>query len=192
MFHKVPIHPLAQGDISELHIGLKGTMGALYLKDLAEKTRRGLEGRVHAGRCIGNPPYGYRVVRKLKDDGEVDRGLRAIDPEQAAVVRRIYESVRRRSQSAGSPKRSMPRASKDHVAAPGSTLRSAGGPCEATGCCATSSTLADWSGVDGSTPRIPLAVPEFGVTTVPKAFSPSRSHTCASSTTSCGRECKRD
>ena len=92
VFHKVRIHTLAEGDISELHIGLKGTMGALYLKDLAEKTRRGLAGRIHAGRCIGSPPYGYTVVRKLKDDGELDRGLRAIDPEQAAVVRRIFEA----------------------------------------------------------------------------------------------------
>ena len=37
-FHKVRIVTLAEGDISELHIGLKGTMGALFLKDLV--TRR--------------------------------------------------------------------------------------------------------------------------------------------------------
>ena len=92
MFHHVRIHTVGEGDISELHIGLKGTMGALYLKDLSEKTRRGLEGRIHAGRCIGNPPYGYTVVRKLKDDGELDRGLRAIDPDKAAIVRRIFEA----------------------------------------------------------------------------------------------------
>jgi hypothetical protein len=35
--------------VNELHIGLKGTMGALFLKDLADKTRRGLRGRVEAG-----------------------------------------------------------------------------------------------------------------------------------------------
>ena len=91
-FHKVRILTLAEGEISELHIGLKGTMGALYLKELAEKTRRGLEGRVHAGRFTGGPAYGYSVVRKLKDDGERDRGLRAIDAEQAVVVRRIFQS----------------------------------------------------------------------------------------------------
>ena len=32
---------LPEGAINELHIGLKVTMGALYLKDLADKTRRG-------------------------------------------------------------------------------------------------------------------------------------------------------
>ena len=67
-------------------------MGALYLKDLAEKTRRGLESRVHAGRCTGDPAYGYIVVRNLKEDGELDRGLRAIDPDKAAIVRRIFEA----------------------------------------------------------------------------------------------------
>ncbi len=91
VFHRVRIHTLAEGIVSELHIGLKGTMGALYLKDLADKTRRGLEGRIHAGRCTGTPPYGYTVVRRLGPDGELDRGLRAIDPARAAVVRRVFE-----------------------------------------------------------------------------------------------------
>ena len=41
-FADVRIVTLSEGEVSELHIGLKGTMGALYLKDLADKTRRGL------------------------------------------------------------------------------------------------------------------------------------------------------
>jgi DNA invertase Pin-like site-specific DNA recombinase len=98
VFHKVRIHTLAEGDVSELHIGLKGTMGALYLKDLAEKTRRGLEGRVYAGRSTGAPAYGYTVVRKFREDGQLDRGLREIDPQQAVVVKRLC-IVRRRGQS---------------------------------------------------------------------------------------------
>ena len=46
---------LAEGEISELHVGLKGTMNALFLKDLADKTRRGLRGRVEAGQ-VGRWP----------------------------------------------------------------------------------------------------------------------------------------
>ena len=53
LFAGIKIVTLAEGEISELHVGLKGTMGALYLKDLALKTRRGLEGRVRAGRSGG-------------------------------------------------------------------------------------------------------------------------------------------
>ncbi len=37
----VQLITLAEGEISELHIGLKGTMNALFLKDLAQKTKRG-------------------------------------------------------------------------------------------------------------------------------------------------------
>ena len=32
---------LSEGEISPLHVGLKGTMNALFLKDLADKVRRG-------------------------------------------------------------------------------------------------------------------------------------------------------
>ncbi|WEO71557.1 recombinase family protein [Agrobacterium vitis] len=52
-FAGVSIVTLSEGEVSELHIGLKGTMGALYLKDLADKTRRGLRGRVEEGQIRG-------------------------------------------------------------------------------------------------------------------------------------------
>ena len=90
-FAGMRIVTLAEGEVSELHVGLKGTMGALYLKDLADKTRRGLEGRVREGRSGGGLCYGYRVVRgTLGRDGEPERGLREVDPAQAMVVRRIF------------------------------------------------------------------------------------------------------
>ena len=82
---------LAEGPISELHIGLKGTMNALFLKDLAQKTRRGQRGRVEAGKIPGGNSYGYRIVRRLLDDGSVSTGEREIDAAQSAIVRRIFE-----------------------------------------------------------------------------------------------------
>ncbi len=42
-FAGVSIITLAEGEISELHVGLKGTMNALLLKDLALKTHRGFD-----------------------------------------------------------------------------------------------------------------------------------------------------
>ena len=89
-FAGVRIVTLSEGEVSELHIGLKGTMGALFLKDLGDKTRRGQVGRVAKGRIPGGISYGYRRVVKLGSDGEPERGLREIDEEQAAVVRRIF------------------------------------------------------------------------------------------------------
>lgn len=52
-FQGIPIVTVAEGEISELHIGLKGTMSSLFLKDLAQKTHRGLEGRVRKGKSAG-------------------------------------------------------------------------------------------------------------------------------------------
>ena len=89
-FLGIAIHTLAEGEITELHVGLKGTMNALYLKDLAQKTRRGLEGRVRAGRSAGGLCYGYRVAKRTGADGERVRGHREIDAAEAAIVRRIF------------------------------------------------------------------------------------------------------
>ena len=82
-FAGIQIVTVAEGVISELHVGLKGTMNALYLKDLAIKTRRGLEGRVREGRSGGGLCYGYDLVA-----GDV--GARRVNLAQAEVVRRIF------------------------------------------------------------------------------------------------------
>jgi site-specific DNA recombinase len=86
-FAGVSIVTLSEGEVSELHIGLKGTMGALYLKDLADKTRRGLRGRVEKGRSGGGLCFGYDVVPTADPD---DRGGRSINQAEAAVVQRIF------------------------------------------------------------------------------------------------------
>jgi hypothetical protein len=65
-------------------------MNALYLRDLAQKVRRGQRGRVEAGRNPGGICYGYRVAPRLGDRGELERGLRAVDERQAEIVRRIF------------------------------------------------------------------------------------------------------
>jgi site-specific DNA recombinase len=69
-FAGIRIVTLSEGEISELHIGLKGTMGALFLKDLGEKTRRGQIGRVAQGRIPGGLSYGYSRVVALGTNGD--------------------------------------------------------------------------------------------------------------------------
>ena len=83
-FAGVRIVTLSEGDVSEMHIGLKGTMNALFLKDLAEKTRRGLRGRIEAGKSAGGNCYGYDIIRQLNAAGENLRGERAINPTEAS------------------------------------------------------------------------------------------------------------
>lgn len=65
-------------------------MSALYLKDLAQKTHRRLEGRVRAGKSAGGLSYGYRLDRQTLPDGTLTTGERRIDPAEAAVVQRIF------------------------------------------------------------------------------------------------------
>lgn len=89
-FAGVQIATLAEGEISELHVGLKGTMNALFLKDLAAKTHRGLRGRVEKGKAGGGLCYGYEVVKRTDSDGEPVRGERKINEAEAVVVRRIF------------------------------------------------------------------------------------------------------
>src|SRR5450759_3150688 len=117
-FAGVRIITRAEGEISELHVGLKGTMNALFLKDLAAKTRRRLEGRIRQGRCIGMAPYGYRIIRRLGQSGEPERGLREIDQAQATIIRRIFADY-----AAGLSPRSIARAlNAEAVPGPGGSI----------------------------------------------------------------------
>ncbi len=90
-FAGIKIVTFAEGAVNDLHVGLKGTMNALYLKDLALKTRRGLEGRIRQGRSGGGLCYGYEVVHETGPDGASVRGGRRIIEAEAKVVRRIFE-----------------------------------------------------------------------------------------------------
>lgn len=65
---------------------LKALVGELFLTDLADKTRRGLDGRFRAGKATGLQPYGYRT-RPSADGSEI-----MIAEEEAAVVRDIYRA----------------------------------------------------------------------------------------------------
>jgi site-specific DNA recombinase len=113
-FAGVSIVTLAEGEISELHVGLKGTMNALFLKDLALKTHRGLRGRVEKGKAGGGLCYGYNVMKGLDANGEPIRGDREIIVEEARIVRRIFRAF-----AAGkSPKAIAVELNKDGIPGP--------------------------------------------------------------------------
>ena len=90
-FAGVRIVTLSEGDVTHLHVGLKGTMNALFLKDLADKTRRGLRGRIEDGKSGGGLCFGYDVVRQLDAAGDPVRGDRTVNEVEAGVVRRIFK-----------------------------------------------------------------------------------------------------
>ena len=61
-------------------------MNALFLKDLALKTHRGMEGRIRARGSGGGLCYGYDVVRETDAAGNPVRGKRTINEAEAKVV----------------------------------------------------------------------------------------------------------
>ena len=81
-FLGIELVTIAEGEISELHVGLKGTMNALFLKDLGQKVHRGVEGRQH---FLKDPDTGKRqarlnpraewVIQEVPELGIVDREL---------------------------------------------------------------------------------------------------------------------
>lgn len=89
-FVGVGMHTVSEGPISEVHVSISGLMGELYLKALGEKTRRGVEGRVLAGKSGGGKCYGYEVVSGFDAAGEPITGERRINDAEAEVVRDIY------------------------------------------------------------------------------------------------------
>ena len=67
-------------------------MNAICLKDIAQKTYRGLEGRIRLGKSGGGLCYGYEVVLEQAPDGAQIRGGRRIIEAEAKVVRRIFHA----------------------------------------------------------------------------------------------------
>jgi site-specific DNA recombinase len=113
-FAGVAIVTLSEGEITALHVGLKGAMNSIFLKDLADKVRRGLRGRIENKKSGGGKSYGYDVVKHLNADGELDRGDRTINQLEALLVRRIFQSYA----SGVSPKQIALQLNREDIPAP--------------------------------------------------------------------------
>lgn len=89
-YARARLHTISEGEVGEMAIGFRGTMAAMQLKDIGDKTRRGQLGRVAAGRIPGGLSYGYRKRLVIDARGEPERGLREIHEAEAAIVREIF------------------------------------------------------------------------------------------------------
>ena len=87
----VEMHQLHRGKLGIFDIGILGTFAQLFLEELSHKTRRGLVGRVEAGKNTGGRAYGYRAEALPPRNGKSDGSIMQIDLEEAAIVRRIFE-----------------------------------------------------------------------------------------------------
>ena len=167
-------------------------MNALFLKDLAAKTRRGLEGRIRQGRCIGIAPYGYRIIRRLGQAGEPERGLREIDDAQAAVVRRIFADY-----ATGLSPRSIARAlNTEAVPGPGGTIwydtAIRGRATRGDGLLRNPLYAGRlvWNRLRNS--KDPVTVPAFAGPTLPRTSLSTRCPSLPSSTSQPGTACRTD
>lgn len=105
---------LADGHVDEITGTIKGLMDARFLKDLADRVRRGQRGQHSRGFNAGGRSYGYRVLKPIGEDGEIIRGILEINEDEAAIIRRIYDET-----IAGVPARAIVKALNDEgVAAP--------------------------------------------------------------------------
>ena len=66
-------------------------MNALFLKDLAEKVRRGQKGRAIAKRSPGGLSYGYNVVKRFGENGNPETGIRSINIQQSSIIQIIFQ-----------------------------------------------------------------------------------------------------
>ncbi|WP_425288453.1 recombinase family protein [Sphingomonas gellani] len=88
-YHRVQLHTVSEGHVDEIKFAVAGLLGAIFLKHLIDKTLRGMEAAVLAGRFAGGRAYGYKRVVQLDAKSELVRGLLAVNEAEAEVVRRI-------------------------------------------------------------------------------------------------------
>ena len=79
-----------EGKSSKLTYAIKAVMADAFRDDLADKTLRGLKGRVKAGYSAGGMAYGFMSVPETGPDGSVIGHRPVINEEQAEVVRLIF------------------------------------------------------------------------------------------------------
>jgi site-specific DNA recombinase len=77
-------HPLERGPEGWLFFQMRGALAEYERAKLLERTQRGRIGRAMAGHPWGQVPFGYRAIR------EPHGGRWEIDPEEAAIVRRMF------------------------------------------------------------------------------------------------------
>lgn len=90
-FLGIRLHTIAEGEITRLHVGLKGTMNAEQLAATSRKTRDAIAKRFRDGQNPGGLAYGYALDFVPDARGDRIPGHRKVVPEQAETVVYICE-----------------------------------------------------------------------------------------------------
>jgi hypothetical protein len=84
------INTITNSKSSRLVFNIKGAINEEFLRDLAEKTWRGLEGRARAGYSAGGLPFGYHSQPVTDERGRVVGFRKIVYEPEAETVRRIF------------------------------------------------------------------------------------------------------
>ncbi|HWT12260.1 MAG TPA: recombinase family protein [Allosphingosinicella sp.] len=105
---------LLDGVVDDITGTIKGLFDARFRKDLGARTRRGQAAVVASGRIPAGLAYGYLKAPRLDGRGDLVRGERTIDSDQAEVVVRIFSEY-----AAGSSPRAIAEGlNRDGIPAP--------------------------------------------------------------------------
>ena len=83
------LHQLHRGKLGIFDIGILGTFAQIFLEELSYKTRRGLIGKIEAGKSAGGLSYGYSTRRTAT--GEVVKGELDLNTLETQIVERIFK-----------------------------------------------------------------------------------------------------
>jgi len=97
-YHGIRVVFISQGidtqdEQAEVLFGFHGIVDSLYVREMAKKIRRGLQGQLGRGLATGGVTYGYRTVA-VPDPNSHDTplGFRvAIEPTESQWVRQVFE-----------------------------------------------------------------------------------------------------
>jgi len=78
------------GVVTDIELAFKSVQHQQFIKQNAEKSKRGQELAVAQGRMSGSVAYGYRKVVAADVQGKPINGLREKDPDRASIVERIH------------------------------------------------------------------------------------------------------
>lgn len=87
----VRLHTIAEGEITRLHVGLKGTMNVEQLAATSRKTRDAIAKRFRDGQNAGGLAYGYALDFVADAREDTIPGHHRIVPEQAETVVYVCE-----------------------------------------------------------------------------------------------------
>lgn len=87
----VALVTVTHGVVTDLQLAFEAIQNQQYVRQTAQKTRRGQELAVEQGRISGSVTYGYKKVFKFDERGKPINGLREISSREAENVVWIFE-----------------------------------------------------------------------------------------------------